>query len=177
MKKSLYLTAIVALLVAITGCRSSASGGHHHTNPPELLEFNMVDSYLVNSGTDPFTQLALSPYIDGGLFEVYWDVYNEDDYVVELSVNDVPDLSGRRVIKREVCGPGLDCDLEGEFYCEYYEDFSMTCDLPSEPNPGERVVYFDDLIQFVPQTLYFILDICDTNSDLCEYQILDVVME
>ena len=177
MNRFVYFT-VFAVAVLLTGCRAGHSTDHHdHHNPPVLEAFHMVDSYGVASDQDPFTQLTLNPYLDSGLFELFWYVDNEDDYTVEISINDQPQLFGRRVLAEEYCGPGLECDLDGLEFCEYNADFSISCDPPSEPLPGQTVTYFDDMIVTIPQTMYFILDICDTRSDVCEYQILDVVME
>jgi hypothetical protein len=178
MKTFAYLT-IFAALVLITGCRASYSDDDR-TAPPELEAFHMVDSYGVSTDEDPFTQLRLSPYMDSGLFEVFWYVNNEEDYTVEMSINDQPSLAGRIVVAEDYCGPGLECDLDGIQFCEYNPDFSISCDPPSEDFPGRTLTYFDELIDLsrpLPQTLYFILDICDTRSDICEFQILDVSME
>lgn len=172
----LALIAVLASLALVAGCREHHRVGHDYP-PPELDAFYMVDSYGVNTDEDSFTQPALSPYVTDGLFEVFWDVYNEDGYYVELSINDIPSLVGREIISKEYCGPGRECDYYGEFLCEYNEDSSMSCDLPSVNNPGQNPVYFNDLVTAYPQTMYLMLDICDPNSDQCEYQIMDVVLE
>ena len=179
MKPYTYLTLILVVIVA-TGCRSSyRNDDRDRIPPPELLAFHMVDSFGVDSEIEPLTQLTLNPFRDSGLFEVFWDVDNEDDYFVEMSINDRPSLNGRVSIIEELCGPGLECDLFGEFFCEYNAEYSISCDLPSEEFPGQFPVLFDDLIIDLgePQRMYFILEICDTNSNICEFQILDVIME
>lgn len=177
MNRFAYLT-IFAAIALLGGCRASYSGGDRH-NPPELEAFHMVDSYGVATDEDPITQLRLNPFMDSGLFEAFWFVDNEDDYFVELSVNNQPQLSGRRLIGEDFCGPGLECDRDGVLFCEYNADFSISCDPPSEQFPGQTLTYFDDMIDInnLPQTLYFILDVCDARSDVCEFQILDVLME
>jgi len=177
MSKLAILT-IISIVAAISGCRATYDDHtDYHPAPPELEGFHMVDSYGVSSFENPFVDLALNPYIDSGLFEIFWDVNNESDYTVVISINDIPSLAGGRVIGTDYCGPGLDCDFEGVQFCEYNADFSISCDPPSEEFPGRTLTYFDDLIETIPQTMYFILDVCDTQSDICKFQILDVLME
>lgn len=174
--KNLSLLAAIASIFVLSGCGGSV---HRHVDfPPPVLEaFYIVDSYGVDTDLDPFTQPVLDPFFRSGLFEVFWEVDNEDGYFVELSINDRPSLTGREVIADEYCGPGQDCDFFGEFFCEYNADLTMSCDLPTENFPGQRVEYFGHLVDSLPASMYLILDICDTNSDVCEFQILDVVIE
>lgn len=174
MNKVAYLTVFAAIVLS-TGCKVSSSNSD--SRPPELEAFHMVDSYGVATDEDPFTQLALNPYKDNGLFEVFWYVNNEDDYIVELSINDKPELLDRVIISTDRCGPGLECDLDGTYFCEYNDDDTVSCDPPSEEFPGQSPADIHDLFVGYPQTMYFILDICDTRSDICEYQVLDVSME
>ncbi|GAB1263860.1 hypothetical protein [Aurantivibrio infirmus] len=176
-------SAVLGLLLVsvITGC--GGGGGSSDEvfvvpyNPPSLEAFHVVDSLGVSSEDfiDPF--LVLNPYIDGGQFEIYWDVLNEYDYSVELRINDVPFIEGSRFVSSDYCGIGLDCDLSGIQFCEYYADFSMSCDPPGTNNPNQTVVRFDDMISTVPQDMYLILDICDTESDYCEYRVQEVSLE
>ncbi len=167
---------LIGSLILLGGCREGHSR-YVDIPPPELEAFYIVDSYGVDTDLDPFTQPILDPFVDSGLFEVFWEVENDDGYFMELSINDRPFLAGREVISDEYCGPGQECDYFGELFCEYNADFTITCDLPSEDFPGQRPAYFDHLVTSLPQTMYLMLDICDTNSDLCELQIMDVVIE
>jgi hypothetical protein len=180
MKTTGLLLGVMVLLIA--GCGGGGGGGDHHEPPPPhvppvLEEFHVIDSYGVDSQDYIDPLLALNPYIDGGQFEVYWYADNVDDYTLELRINDVPYLNGSRLISTDYCGPGLDCDLDGIQFCEYYADFSMSCDPPGVENPNQYVTDFHDLIYTVPQTMYLILDMCDTRSDVCEYQVREIELE
>lgn len=179
MKKTalLFVLSIIGLLAGCGGGGSSGGGAEHDTHyPPRLDAFHLVDSYG-DSSEDGAPYLGLNPYIDGGQFEVYWYADNVHDYTIELRINDAPTLSGSRLISSDYCGVDLDCDREGIQFCEYYADFSMSCDPPGTANPNQYITYFDDLVFTLPETLYLILDLCDTESDYCEYRTLEVVVE
>ncbi|MEX1034254.1 MAG: hypothetical protein WDZ30_12895 [Cellvibrionaceae bacterium] len=178
-KPGFFIIIIVGFTLA--GCRSeSDSGGSSSHDPhyyPRLDAFHLVDSYgnSTEDDIDPF--LVLDPFIDSGLFEFYWYADNLHDYTIEFRINDAPRLGGSRLISSDYCGIDLACDLDGIQFCQYYADFSMSCDPPDTANPNQYITYFDDLIETVPQTMYLILDLCDTESDYCEYQTLEVSLQ
>lgn len=97
-----------------------------------------------------------------------------DDYTIELRINDRPDFTGSRLISSDYCGPGLECDREGIQFCDYFADFSLSCAPPSAAAPR---VYFDDMVVALPETLFLLLDLCDTRSEHCEFRIREVVFE
>lgn len=171
------------LCLTLTACGSGGDSHHHNDDvvivhyPPELHSFQLVDSYGFNSDDDPNVIPALSPFVDGGLFEVYWDVHAMDDYTVELRINDRPSFVNSRLVSNDYCGAGLSCDLEGALWCEYNKDFSLTCDPPEVENPGVYRTYVDDWIFELPQRLYFLLEVCDTVTTSCEFQIVDALFE
>lgn len=175
---NLPLLVVLAGVLLLAGCRiegsSSDSRPHYY---PSLEAFHLVDSYgnSTEDDRDPF--LVIDPYIDNGEFEIYWYADNLHDYTVEFRISDAPRLRGSRLISNDYCGIDLDCDLDGIQFCRYYTDFSMSCDPPGTQHPNQHITYFDDLIVTVPQTMYLILDICDTESDYCEYQTREVLLE
>ena len=61
----------------------------------------MVDSYGVATYEDSITQLAINPFENDGIFDVFWDVDNEDDYEMRLLINDRPQFSGSIEISEE----------------------------------------------------------------------------
>jgi len=172
----------LVLAVLLAGCGGSGGGGGEHVfiepyDPPSLEAFHVVDSLGQSSEDLGNPQLILNPYIDNGQFEVYWDAFSSDDYSVEIRINDVPFIEGSRFVSSDYCGIDLDCDQSGIQFCEYYADFSMSCDPPGTTNPNQGFTRFDDMILTVPQPMYLILDICDINSSYCEYRVQEVTME
>jgi hypothetical protein len=165
----------------LSGCGGgSGSSGHHPPEPvhypPGLNAFHLVDSYGTSSEDHPHSDLVLNPYVDSGQFEFYWYADNVDDYTIELRINDRPDVYGSRLVSNDYCGPGLDCDLEGIQFCDYFADFSLSCAPPGTTTGASRV-YFDDMVYVVPERLYLILDLCDTRSDYCEFRTREVIFE
>lgn len=174
------ITGLLFALIAVAstaGCRVESSSSHATPYRPSLEAFHVVDSYGTSTEDEIDPVLRLNPYIDGGQFEFYWYADNVDDYTIEFRINDVPSIRGSRLVSSDYCGIDLDCDLEGIQFCEYYADFSMSCDPPGTKEPNKYVTHFDDLVFSLPETLYLILDLCDTQSDYCEYQTLEVLLE
>lgn len=179
-----YTSGIFGLIITafLVGCGGGGGGGGEDVfiepyDPPSLEAFHVVDSLGQSSEDIGNPILFLNPYIDNGQFEVYWDAFSVGDYSVEIRINDVPFIEGSRFVSSDYCGIDLDCDQSGIQFCEYYADFSMSCDPPGTVNPNQGIVRFDDMISTVPQSMYLILDICDTNSSYCEYRVQEVTME
>jgi hypothetical protein len=179
------MKAINFLLLLICGLLSGCgAGGGSGSNPPPppvhyppgLDAFHLVDSYGISSEDFPHSEMILNPYLDGGQFEFYWYADNIDDYTIELRINDVPDFYSSRLVSSDYCGPGLDCDRDGIQFCEYFADFSLSCAAPGAGTGSSRV-YFDDMVYAVPETLFLILDLCDTRTDYCEFQTREVIFE
>lgn len=170
---------IICSFLFITGCGGTHVVSAAHTNqpvyyPPELEEFHILDSMLVSTADSDFTETIIDPYIDDGIFDIYWYVNSDADYIVEYFINDIPSMNGSRFIDAEFCGVGLPCDnYEGAGFCQYYTDFSISCSVETpaytDVNSILEPVYFNDLIVTVPQTMYFILQVCDADTLECEY--------
>lgn len=167
---------VVVSLMMLSACNEQSGSSHHHY-PPDLEAFHVVDSYGISSEDPGYTLLTIDPYIADGQFELYWYTDGLHDYTVEFRINDRPVLPGSRLISSDYCGARLDCDLDGIQYCRYYTDFSMSCDPSGTANPNKYVTYFDDMIRAIPQRMYLIMDLCDTQSSHCEYQVREVLLE
>ena len=163
MNKRIFIVLIFAMLI-LSGCRS---GGYHEvraTPPPQrdskpyLEEFHIIDSFGNDTYDFAVPSPVIDPYVDDGLFEVYWFVDSLEDYIVEYRINNAPFVEDSRIINSDICGIGLTCDQDGLQYCQYYPDFSITC----ETNDSNQtyVVDVSDMIETVPQTLYLILQVC-----------------
>lgn len=187
--------AIFVLIIAIifaAGCRGGAYGGvyvedtHDHYEPephdddddlylPWLLAFNVVDSFGYSTEDSQSYIPELDPYIDDGFFEVEWDVDAVHDYIVEYRINDIPDVAGSRLIDAELCGWGLACDATGYQFCQYNPDFTISCDVitPAYPDLDSMRYPLDisDMVYDIPETLYLVLQICDTRSSYCEFEV------
>lgn len=193
MGRTIVVFVLIIAVIFAAGCRGGAYGevyvedDHYHHEPdhhddnddlylPWLLGFNVVDS-LGNSTEDYVNYVAeLDPYIDEGFFEVYWDVDAVNNYIVEYRINDIPDVVGSRLIDAEVCGWGLPCDASGYQFCQYNPDFTLSCDVitPAYADIDSMRYPLDisDMVYDIPETLYLILQICDTRSDYCEFEAL-----
>lgn len=182
--KPLFVICTFLLITACGGGTRVVSPPHVDVivdHPPELEEFHILDSFLVSTEDRDFTETLIDPYTDNGVFDIYWYVDSEYDYIVEYFINDIPSMAGSRFIDAELCGVGLPCDnYEGAGFCQYYTDFSISCAVEtpaySDVDSIAEPVYIDDLIVTVPQTLYFILQVCDAETLECEYDYRPMTM-
>lgn len=173
MVKILPAACLLYISVILSGCGSDsvAVDDHHEDYVPELHAFDIIDSYDVDTATPNHPPLAFNPYLYEGLYEIFWDVNSLEDYTVSLSINDRATLAGSLVIHSQVCGAGRRCDQSGNWVCEYTSDFYMSCDGSAD----EVDIY--PLIGQVPQKVYMLIEICDTNSGYCEYDYYPVTLE
>ncbi|PCK03420.1 MAG: hypothetical protein COA42_21070 [Alteromonadaceae bacterium] len=139
-----------------------------------LYSANIFDSYGTNSEFED-TPLALSPFIDDGLFEVFWDIESYTDYTVDVLINDNPDdLSNAVTISSEYCGEGLACDTYQYQYCAYTADFFVSCETPSGSLQGASI---NEFMPVFPNTVYLTVRACDANFFHCSSESLPVTME
>lgn len=165
----------IALMLAISSLLLAACGGGEvhavvDDYAPELHRFDVVDSYGVDTAKSSST-LTIDPYIDNGLFDVFWQVNSLEDYQVNILINDYRSANNSYLVYSEVCGAGLACDQGGGVICQYTSDFTLSC------NNSSRVEDIGDLFQQVPQPLYLVLEVCDTRGYNCDYAYRRVVME
>ncbi|MFL0800683.1 MAG: hypothetical protein K6L80_09570 [Agarilytica sp.] len=190
--KKLYtpvlLIALVSLLAACgeggysveTEYYYDSSHDHHESDhqyahdEPELYQFHIIDTYETNTEFDTHTFLALSPYENGGEFEIYWETESRDEYVVEFLFNTQPSPFGARTISQEYCGPYDYCDDNQYQFCEYTSNLYLACES-SSGDYSER--YIGDQLDTIPQDAYMILQVCDTQFFYCEYEARQVSME
>lgn len=169
---------LLITLFSLIGCGGRSTVTHVIVPPPqppinvtpELVSFNMLDSYDVDTRIDNHTPLALSPYLYNGMFDIFWRVNSLEDYIVELRINDRPGPQASFLVHSELCGAGLWCDQSGKLTCEYTNNFELACG-------AEDFLDVSELFQTVPQELYLVLQICDADSHYCEYDYYPVWME
>lgn len=171
--KTLNLLLIASLLVLLSACGGE---GRSISPPPQNLEpelraFHFIDSFGVSTEDEFEPLLIVDPYVDDGLFEIFWNVRSAADYRVEYRVNDAPSLSGSVLVYTERCGAGRNCDQSGLRLCQYYPDFFMACGFDEFETDIEHLIFT------VPQTLYSILQVCRIDGSYCEYEYHPVRME
>jgi len=169
MNKLIVLSVVISSLL-LAACGGGREPAYEDDYVPELRSFDMIDSYDVDTAISS-APLALSPYEYDGLFEVFWRVNSLENYRVSLKINDRDSLINSINIGSTVCGAGLACDQSGNWVCEYTDDLFMNCDT------SVRDVDIEPLFDVIPQTLYLLLEVCDTNSNYCEFDSYPVTME
>jgi len=137
---------------------------------PDFEAFYITDSFGTSSAA-PSSSLILDPYIDNGWFDISWEVDSWDDYWIEFYLSDNPGLDGAVYIGSQVCGLGFECEEDGLQLCHYSASGTISCDTGED-----REVYIDHLLYTLPQTLYFVAQVCDFNFEYCEYRFEPVLM-
>lgn len=151
------------MLWGLAACHDEKSSVHPEDYVPYLRSFHMIDSYNQDTAVPGYDDLALNPYLFNGLFEIFWQVDSLEDYSVTLRVNDRPSIATSIPVHTEICGERHWCDQGGNLVCEYTSEFYLACD-----NSGDWVD-IAGLFAQVPQQLYVFMDVCDRNSNYCEY--------
>jgi hypothetical protein len=161
--KNNYLVLIV-LCFLLTACGGEASRPYNYDPVPALVGFDIVDSYGVDTAKSN-EALEVDPFIDDGIFEVFWRVNSLEDYEVNVRINSTPDSLNSMLIYSDVCGAGLSCDQGGNLICQYTPDYDLSC--------GHGAPRY---IKSLPQNSYLILEVCDLDSSYCSYRYYPVFM-
>ena len=170
MKNNCLILFICVLLSACGGGGGGEVEVRSYNPAPSLVSFDIVDSYGVDTAYSN-KQLAIDPYIDNGLFDVFWRVNSLDDYRTNIRINSAPDISNSILVYSEICGAGRACDQGGGVICEYTSDFYLSC------NNGRNPADIAGLMKSVPQSLYLILEVCDLDSPTCGYRYYPISMQ
>lgn len=166
--KNIFVLMLLSLV--LTACGGSGGDREPVYNPtPTLVNYDIVDSYGIDTATSS-AALAINPYRDNGMFDIFWKVNSLEDYRVNILVNDRPTPDNSFLIYSDVCGANQACDQFGSVICEYTSDFTLSCD-------NRKAVDIDELFKKVPQSVYMVLEICDIDSSYCAYDYYPVSME
>ncbi len=140
-------------------------------NPtPTFKSFSIVDSYGVDSSVSS-QPLAIDPYKDDGLFDVFWWVSSVENYRINLYLNDRDALGGAILVYTDVCGNTGRCGNDGSAICQYTSDFYMAC------NDDTKETDIASLFTRVPQQMYLLMEVCDIDSPLCTLRSRPVLMQ
>jgi hypothetical protein len=80
-------------------------------------------------------------------------------------------VAGSRLIDAEMCGQCLSIDDGGYQFCRNAPDFTLACDVYFQAyegvNSSLEPVDMSDLVFDLPEILYLVMQICDTESNYC----------
>ncbi len=155
-------------LTLLAGCDEAYDDEPSPPPPPQALtDFILVDSYGVDSGYSPDAPLAIDPFVNAGVFEVFWQARFSRYYSLYLSVSDTPYIADAIPVYETGCGPGQHCNLDGYALCQYNQDFTLFC----ENGP---IIDMVEVLYEVPQNVYFFAELCGAYD--CDYRRLTVGM-
>lgn len=169
--------AFVGIMV-LTACGGGPNGGNALSSKPSNP--TTINSYII-TGTSPTTS-AVQPInagVNGGDFNVSWNVSSTDPYHVDLYVSYDATLSKTDDIKffGQNCGSSssiYNCDQNASFPCTFTGDNKLSCGTVSAANPQKDLGSF--LIN-IPQSAYVIMEACNglftdctTSSIAVEFQ-------
>lgn len=164
--------AVWLLALVLTGC-GGGSGEvvvRDYDPTPTFKSFSIVDSYGVDSAVSS-QPLAINPYQDDGLFDVFWWVGSSENYRINLYLNDRDALGGSILVYTDVCGNTGRCGGDGNAICQYTSDFYMAC------NDDTKETDIASLFTRVPQQMYLLMEVCDIDSPFCALRSRPVLME
>ena len=170
------IVAMLAFSFVLSACtdEDSNEGGHNTIPGPSLYQFHITDTYNTNTEFDQQTELAISPSVNFGHFEVSWALESDEDYFVELRINDLPFVDGSRLISGHFCGPDYSCHQHQYKYCRYTNSLNIQCE---DADGNVESAGIGDLLFEIPQDMYLIMQACDSSYFYCEYQSRHVSIE
>jgi hypothetical protein len=99
---------ILPIIFGLAGCGDDSAevSLSYSYNDTELHQFDVIDSYGTNSEFDSTYNLAISPYINSGAFDLFWDIRTDYDYIFDFRINTTPTLAGSQLVFSENGGRG-----------------------------------------------------------------------
>lgn len=190
-KSLLYFKSLItaSLLILLSAC-----GEHYEEqqNTPIVNYFEVVDSFGYSS--IPFhvfnenhgvyaDHLLVSPIINDGYFELWWDVSHYNAYSTLIYINDRPTHFGAYELEAISCKNQQNCNNTGFAYCFYnrYANNSkighkdtLSCSTQAREN---EQVDITSLFYDHPQDLYMIIEVCEDYTGNCNSQSQRITFE
>ncbi len=172
-QRLLSIIFLSATFFVLAGC-GAVSG----SDDPEIDEFEIIDTSGSDSATDPESEISVDPDesttgTEEGEFTLYWAVDTDDDYQLEIRINDRDSFSGSRLFYSNICDPDDDCHDDQSLQCDFQNDLDIVCEDFDDNETTfnlETIVDESDL----PETITFILQVCDPFGFDCEDKSLNV---
>lgn len=170
MNKLLAILGVLLCVGGFSGCGDDreAAPAPHPNYTPELRAFDVVDSNGTDTAMPSHPPLILDPYLNEGLFGIFWDVDSLEDYKVSLRINDRTSIKDSLVVYSQWCGAGRSCDQSGSWVCEYTTDLYLSC--------GNSSFDLYSVVDKLPEQVYLFIEVCDVNSNYCEYDYYPVTL-
>ncbi len=169
------------LALALIGCHGSSDYHQDHESTVSLVDIDVVDSYG-NSGEDNYhTPLSINPYLNNGVFDIYWLTYSSEPYYVEFLVGGTPNIHHANLVYTQICDGELDltsgCGELASQSCFYTPALELLCGGLEQAYRGFHGTNIGNLIYGLPQQLYFFVQVCEEYGDECEYDYRKIVFE
>lgn len=165
-----FLALITASLLVLGGCGATSS-----SDDPELNDLGIIDTGGANSATTAEADLLVDAdestvTTDEGEFTLYWDVDTNDDYTIDVYINDDDDKIGALRLFSEFCDPDDDCHEDQRLQCEFQNNLELSCEDYDDNQVTVDLTRLSDIVDEddFPIDLYFIIEVCDPFGFDCE---------
>ncbi|NRB38939.1 MAG: hypothetical protein HRU20_10820 [Pseudomonadales bacterium] len=141
-----------------------------------LVDVEIVDTDGHSSEESYLSPLAINPYYHDGFFEIFWLTYSNEPYTAEFLVGRSPDIYQATSVYSQSCEGPWDtrngCGEISNQSCFYTPNLELQCGSLDQPS-----TYIGNLIQHLPQRLYFFVEVCEQYGEICEYDYRELVFE
>ena len=169
--KSTLLALIAASMLVLAGCGATSS-----SDDPELNDFGIIDTNGNDSATTAEDDLQVDADINNGDFRIYWEVDTNDDYTIDVYINDDDDRFGGLKLFSDFCDPDDDCHEDQFLDCDFQNDLDLICEDYDDNEVEVDITRLSDIRDEddLPEDLYLIIEVCDPFGFDCEDQNLRV---
>ncbi|OZG72668.1 hypothetical protein BTA51_14155 [Hahella sp. CCB-MM4] len=166
----------ICLSLILAGCKVTVDDTDHRIR---ITQFNMEDSYgHWYDLSDRNIAKGVNATIHGGEFDVEWTTEPyRSEYYASLRLSH--DRYGHDSIRiwDDICGEtGSECARHTDISCRFTMDLLMSCGWVGEPYPKNSEVYVGDMVDYLPQRFYLVLETCERDVSSCdsEYHLIEL---
>jgi hypothetical protein len=166
---------LLSSFLVLTACGGGGSSSTPVSLTTTINSFSIVGTSASNAG-DP---VPINANVNGGNFEVSWDVSSSDAYHVEMYISDDATLDTNTDINilGKNCGSNAtfyECSKTANFSCKFKTTNLISCGPISVANTEVDLMTY---LSTLPKAAYFILDACNGLLTSCKTQAVEVVFQ
>ncbi len=139
-----------------------------------------INKFSATSSADSRdTSIVIDPAIEGGAFNLQWDIDSSDPYHIELYLSDDSQLSKASDINffGQNCGSPstvYNCNSVGDFDCRFTSENKISCATVNSVNKEKNVT---DFMTTLPKDAFIVIEACNGLFDSCKESAIEVVFQ